>query len=369
MKWIYLIALYFLFTGLVNELTAQGDPEKLDSVLWEKAISIHHQAFVADAHAHQLVFGKRDKEKYYPEANQLDIDNIQQGGINAIGLFFAYYPLKNQTLYSKVKADMNTLFLRIDDYNDDIKVVSNEKILDKGDKEEPLFLIPGVEYFYGALDGKISTIDSLYHLGIRAMTLMDNKFDRLSYGNEQIPLQRNLNSIGERVIERMNTLGMLIDISHLDDRMQLKVIEHSDVPVIASHSPVRGVHNVDRNIPDYILKRLVQKDGAIMITFNSGALAGLEAGRCKIEKLIDHIDHAVKVVGINHVGIGSDFNGAGKRSPQGLEDASGFPLITYHLLKRGYTKPEIKKILGENYIRLLSKVMTYRRKSISDDKV
>src|SRR6056297_491381 len=362
MKYTYLITLCFLFTGFINELTAQKDAKKIDSVLWDKAMRIHHQALVVDAHAHQLVFSDEDKENYYPNARQLDIKMIEKGEINGVGLFFSYYTLKDQTLFERVKADKKTFHKRVKSHLVDYRLISDTPSVKIGISNKALLIIPGVEYFYGALDGKSAAIDSLYKIGIRAMTLMDNEYERLSYTNEGSPWERSINLLGKKTILRMNELGMLIDISHLDDQMQELVVQYSTMPVIASHSSVRAMHNVDRNIPDHILKQIAQKGGAVMITFNSGNLSGKSEGRCDVERLIDHIDHAVKIMGVNHVGVGSDFNGAGLRSPVGLEDASGFPLITYHLLKRRYTENDINKILGGNYIRILKKVLAGQKK-------
>jgi len=362
MKCIYLIGLCFLFTGVFNELTAHKDAKKIDSELWKKAIRIHHKALVVDAHAHQLVFSDEDKANYYPNARQLDIKMLEKGKIDGVGLFFAYYPLKDQTLFERVKADIKTFHKRVKSHLEDYHLISDIGSIEEAISNKALLIIPGVEYFYGALDGKPSTIDSLYKIGIRAMTLMDNEYERLSYTNEGSPWERSINLLGKKTILRMNELGMLIDISHLDDQMQELVVQYSTMPVIASHSSVRAMHNVDRNIPDHILKQIAQKGGAVMITFNSGNLSGKSEGRCDVERLIDHIDHAVKIMGVNHVGVGSDFNGAGLRSPVGLEDASGFPLITYHLLKRGYSEDNVMKILGGNYLRLLRKVLPGQKK-------
>lgn len=184
---------------------------------------------------------------------------------------------------------------------------------------------------------------------------MDNKYDLLSSGKQEKP-SKTLSDFGKRIIERMNQLSRLIDISHLNDEMQKAVIDYSASPVIASHSPVRSVHDVERNIPDEILMKLKEKNGAIMITFNSGALAGIETGNTNIDKLIDHVMHAIKIIGIEHVGIGSDFNGSGQRSPKGLENATGFPNITSHLAERGLSKEDVEKVLGLNYIHLLKRV-------------
>ena len=347
-----------LFLCLIGAAPGYGQQERLDDKLWQRAMKIHEEAVVWDAHAHQLVFGEADKEKYYPNSCQLDMKMVEKGKIDGIGLYFAYYPLKDHTLFERVKADMKFFQRRINRHMSDYSLISGLQKLDNGISNNDLLIVPGVEYFFGALDGKVSTIDSLYKIGIRTITLMDNEHDRLSYIDENSPGERNINELGKKSIHRMNELGMLIDISHMNDQMQELVIQYSAMPVIASHSPVRAIHYAARNIPDHILKRLAQKGGSVMITFNSGALAGIKEGRCEIERLIDHIEHAVKVMGIDHVGVGSDFNGAGLRSPERLEDASGFPLITYHLLKRGYTEEEVKQIMGDNYMAILKSVLS-----------
>src|SRR6056297_3612945 len=141
MKCIYLITLCFLFTGLINELTAQGDTEKIDSVLWKKAMRIHHQAWVVDAHAHQLVFSEEDKEKYYPNARQLDIKMIEKGKIDGVGLYFAYYPLKDQTLFERVKADIKTFHKRVKSYLVDYRLISDIPSIEIGISNKELLII------------------------------------------------------------------------------------------------------------------------------------------------------------------------------------------------------------------------------------
>lgn len=308
---------------------------------------IHNNAIVVDAHAHNISFHNDDK--------QLDLQMLKNGGVDAVGLYFAYYPIKNSTLLDRVKSDITKLQQKIDDGKYQLKITTNSTQIEKAVVNGNIAIIPGVEYFYGIFQNNPGTLDSLYEVGIRAITLMDNKYDLLS-SEKQEKSSVILSDFGKRIIERMNQLGMLIDISHLNDEMQKAVIDYSASPVIASHSPVRGVHDVERNIPDEILLKLKEKNGAIMITFNSGALAGLENGNTNIEKLMDHLMHAIKIIGIDHVGIGSDFNGSGQRSPKGLENASGFPNITSHLIERGLTREDVEKILGLNYLNLLKRL-------------
>ena len=194
----------------------------------------------------------------------------------------------------------------------------------------------------------------------------------------------------------MNRLGMLIDVSHISDKSFWDVLETSSAPVFASHSCTRSLCEVNRNLTDDMIKALAAKGGVIQITFCSffvdeeykkaaakndkelepqkkvlaekykdnqdaywNALIALwkKTGppSPKLESLIDHIDHVVKLVGVDYVGLGSDYDGSGSY-PEGLENVSGFPLITYHLLKRGYSEEDIKKILGGNFLRVFEKV-------------
>jgi len=346
----------FLINGILNPASGQDQQEQRDALLWKKAQRIHEKAVVIDAHAHQLIIDPEDPNRKDPESSQLSVEKVCQGRIDGLGLYFAYYPIKNGTLLTRVQQDLQNLQKQITSHDTPIAVVSDLQNLKGSMEKEDLVIIPGVEYFFGAFNGELGTIDSLYEAGIRAITIMNNEHDVLSKKSDDQGNSYQLTDFGKKVIRQLNRKGMVIDISHLSDPVQMNVINQSQTPVIASHSPVRGVHDVPRNIPDPILRRLAEKGGAVMITFNSGDLAGVKEGRCSIERLIDHIDHAVQIAGTDHVGIGSDFNGAGRRSPRNLEDASGFPWITYHLLKRGYTEEEILKILGGNYMNTLEKI-------------
>lgn len=309
--------------------------------------SFHQNMMVADAHAHKLTFNKDE------EAPQLYIEDLFGGGVDLVGLYFAYYPIKGKTLAQQVSYDLQNLKTAISSSSYPITIAASSSETKQQLKAGKKVIYPGVEYFFGTVNNDPSVVDSLYMKGIRAITVMNNDHDKLG---QQVGERTVLSTLGKEVIQRMNHRGMLIDISHLDDAMQKKVIAFSEAPVIASHSPVRGVHDSERNIPDDILKQLAEKNGAIMITFNSGSLAGKEEGRTHIQWLIDHIKHAVKVSGINHVGIGSDFNGSGLRSPHTLEDASGFPNITRELLQAGFTEAETEQIMGGNFLRVLDAV-------------
>jgi membrane dipeptidase len=197
------------------------------------------------------------------------------------------------------------------------------------------------------------------------------------------------------VVREMNRLGMLVDISHVSDETMNDVLDVSTAPVIASHSSARALSNVPRNIPDDVLKRIAKNGGVVQVNFYSEFVdattvkpqsdardkrlkpqqdaidekykddperRGEESDKLEaanplppvpISKLIDHIDHIVKVAGIDHVGIGADFDGANDM-PEGAQDVSMLPNITYELLKRGYNEIDIRKILGENLLRVMA---------------
>ncbi|HEY6232157.1 MAG TPA: membrane dipeptidase, partial [Pyrinomonadaceae bacterium] len=197
------------------------------------------------------------------------------------------------------------------------------------------------------------------------------------------------------VVHEMNRVGMMVDVSHVADKTFYDVVETSRAPVIASHSSARALSNVPRNIPDDLLRRIAKNGGVIQVNFYSvfvdaATVTPQNEARNKLlkaqqdaldekykddperlaeegdkldaahplpplplSKLIDHIDHIVKVAGIDHVGLGADFDGA-VDMPEGAQDVSMLPNITYELLKRGYTEKDIRKILGENFLRVFA---------------
>jgi membrane dipeptidase len=224
--------------------------------------------------------------------------------------------------------------------------------------------------------------------------LVDTKLDPIKQSDDEITGQR-LSQFGIEVIKEMNRLGLLIDITHISDGLQREALQISKAPVMASHSCVRALNNIPRNVPDNILKLIKKNGGAIMVQFSSLYLSPeyyqkyqairenyliirqslykkyaddkqtlfqrllehdvkYRTPAVDIELLLDHIDHAVKIAGIDHVGLGSDF--IREVNARGLEDPEGYVLITYNLLKRGYSEENIKKILGENLLRILQEV-------------
>ena len=173
-----------------------------------------------------------------------------------------------------------------------------------------------------------------------------------------------LSPFGRKVVPEMNKQGVMIDISHVSDAAFYEVLELSKTPVIASHSSLRHfVPGFERNVSDDMLKKLALNGGVIQICFGSEFIAEKKKYPelvVTVEDVANHIDRVKDLVGIDHVGIGSDYDGW-RNFPVGLEDTSSYPNLIKELLKRNYSKSEIKKILGENLLRVWTEVENYSK--------
>jgi membrane dipeptidase len=247
------------------------------------------------------------------------------------------------------------------------------------------------------VEGSLALLRNFHRLGVRYITLThagNNAIADSSFADGS--KWNGLSPFGREVVREMNRLGMMVDVSHLSDAAVRDALAVSAAPIFCSHSCARALCDIPRNLPDDLASAIAAKGGVVQVTYYSGFLdkvvydAGEEAEKrlqpqfdalkekhkgdsaaywaeasalwksampepLSIDRLIDHIDHFVKVCGIDHVGLGSDYDGAGS-FPRGLEDASGYPLITYHLLKRGYSEEDVKKVLGGNFLRFMERV-------------
>jgi membrane dipeptidase len=255
-----------------------------------------------------------------------------------------------------------------------------------------------------AIENSLPALREFYRLGVRYMTLTWNNTNDWADAGRGERKHNGLSDFGKEVVREMNRLGMLVDVSHVSDETMSDALSLSTAPIIASHSSARALSNVPRNIPDDLLRRIAKNGGVIQVNFysyfvdkdtvgpqnderNLRLKAQQEALSAKyandperlseesdkleaqnplpplpLSKLIDHIDHIVKVAGIDHVGLGPDFDGAND-FPEGARDVSMYPNITFELLKRGYTEPQIRKILGENFLRVLSQAELVARRT------
>lgn len=246
------------------------------------------------------------------------------------------------------------------------------------------------------IEDNLAYLDSLYKRGTRYMTLTwNNSTSWASSAKDETTnpgMRKGLSDFGRQIVKRMNALGMIVDISHVGEQTFWDVIKTTTKPVIASHSCAYSLSPHSRNLKDDQIKAIGKNNGVIHLNFYSGFIdsnymrrkaafldkhyrerdslkalklasyeidewmskkypAEAEALRPSISQLMDHLDHIVKLIGVNGVGLGSDFDGI-ESAPQGLDDVAQMPNITKTLLERGYSKKDIKKILGENFIRV-----------------
>ena len=218
-----------------------------------------------------------------------------------------------------------------------------------------------------SIDGSLGVLRDMYRLGARYMTLTHNVNLPWADAAAETPVVHGLTKQGEDILREMNRLGMLIDLSHVSPEVMQAALNVSTAPVIFSHSNARGVSDVGRNVPDNILQQMTKNGGVVMVTFvpsfSSQEVANYgktdaeyqkthAAPRATVQNVADHIDHIKKVAGIDHIGLGGDFDGI-ESVVQGLEDTSKYPNLIVELLKRGYTDADIKKITNQNIIRAL----------------
>jgi membrane dipeptidase len=400
-----LIGLVLIFTTAIMNAKIRAQ-ENIDRELWEKALKIHKEAIVIDTHCDTpmimmtrgIDIGKKN------DFNDVDLIRMKDGGVDAI--FFAVFISNEMDDKNPSKLALETIdeiYRQVEKYPELAEMAFSADDIIRISKMGKRAILIGMENG-GPIEDSLRLLRIFYRLGVRYITLTHNNNNNISdSSNAKEPKWNGLSDFGKEVVKEMNRLGMMIDVSHISDKAFYDVIELSEAPVIASHSCVRSLCNVPRNMSDDMIKALAKKGGVIQINFFSGFLdeefykksekireelkpqiddlkkkygdntkeywaAAIELWRKnslpapKIEVLIDHIDYVVKLVGADYVGLGSDFDGAGSYPP-GLEDITGFPLITYHLLKRGYSETDIKKILGGNLLRVFKEVEKRKSKN------
>lgn len=202
-----------------------------------------------------------------------------------------------------------------------------------------------------AIENSLGALRAFYELGARYLTLTHSA--QLDWADASPADQQaigGLSAFGREVVREMNRLGMLVDLSHVSDAVMSQALDVTEAPVVFSHSSVRALHEHHRNVPDSILRRLPENGGVIMITFVPQFLT--DADEATIDDVAAHIEHARDVAGLDHVGIGGDFDGI-TTVPVGLEDVSDYPALFAELSRRGWTESELRKLAGENVLRAM----------------
>jgi membrane dipeptidase len=365
-----------------------------------RAKKLHDSSIVVDTHddtTQRFLDGKFDLGARN-STGSIDIPRMREGNLGAI--FFAIW------MPSKVTGPeaVHRALVQIDAVREAVRKHSNDLVLattaaDIRDarKQGKIATLIGVEGGH-MINSNLGVLRSYAALGARYMTLTHSGNCEWADSSTDKPAHNGLTDFGKDVIREMNRLGLMVDISHVSDKTFYDALEVSKAPLIASHSSCRAICDARRNMTDQMMKDLAAKGGVVQINYHVGFLSqeflnadnnpdltkalgaevqkrcGGDEGCQMIEgdrvtreyveqgklphvewtAIIEHIDHAVKVAGIDHVGLGSDFDGA--NMPYGMEDASKLPKITEALLKKGYSEGDVKKILGENTLRLMSEV-------------
>ena len=367
--------------------------------LSSRARQFHERAIVVDTHddtTQRLIFEKTFDIGARNKDGNIDIPRMREGGLDAI--FFSIWVTGDVTGPMAVKRALD----QIDAVREairthpDLMLATTAADVRRAASMKKIAALMGMEGGH-MIDNDLGLLRIYAALGVRYLTLTHSLNTTWADSSGDKPAHNGLEPFGRDVVRELNRLGIMEDISHVADKTFFDALEVTKAPVIASHSSCRAISNAPRNMTDDMLRALSKNGGVVMINYNAGFLseefraatrsaelnARIQAANkqcaedeaCTIregerinheammkgelpkvtwEKIIEHIDHAVKVAGIDHVGLGSDFDGA--VMPLGMEDASKLPKITDALLKKGYAERDIQKILGENILRVMEQV-------------
>lgn len=368
----------------------------------DRARQLHDRAIVVDTHGdtpQRLVFDKTFDLKVRNKNGHIDIPRMRDGGLDA--LFFSIWVPSDVTGPPAVKRALD----QIDAVREAARLHPNDLLLAttaadvrSAVAQRKIAALMGMEGGH-MIDDDIRLLRNYAVLGVRYLTLTHFRNNNWADSSTDKSKHNGLTPFGKHVVRELNRLGVMVDISHVSDKTFYDVLAITAAPVIASHSSCRVIANHPRNMSDDMLRALAKNRGVVMINYHAGFLSeefrlasekrsgdivaamsamskkcgGNEActtmeseridreamakgvlPKVMWEKIIEHIDHAVKVAGADHVGLGSDFDGA--TMPIGMDDASMLPKITDALLEKGYSETDVQKILGGNILRVMETV-------------
>jgi membrane dipeptidase len=315
-----------------------------------------------------------------------DIPRLKAGGVG--GQFWSVYvpvELQGQAAVTATMEQIDIVHRMVRKYPDTFELALGADDIERIHKSGKIASLVGMEGGH-SIDNSLADLRMFYRLGARYMTITHTSNTPWADSATDTPKSNGLSPFGEAVVKEMNWLGMLVDLSHVSPDTMDDAIRVSQAPVIFSHSVARQLNDHPRNVPDNILKQLPKNGGVIMVTFVPGFVspkvnawnklqtaeqdrlkainpdaavvkAGVDkwsaanpAPRATIADVADHVDHIKQVAGIDHIGLGGDFDGI-TQTVLDLDDVSKYPALTAELLKRGYSDADIRKILGENIVR------------------
>ena len=400
MKPLFLIFLSLLFQSCAENIK-NLDAEQIaqDSLILDSHIDVPYRLWRQHLEGLEIddISGSTDGD--------FDFIRARKGGLN-VPFFSIYLPASTQE-----EGTSHQMANELIDMVEDIVTLHPEKFIlinsvaDLGSitKKNIVGIALGMEN--GApIQGDLSRVQYYFDRGIRYITLTHSKTNHISDSSYDENIQwHGLSEFGKNLIEEMNKVGIMVDISHVNDEAFYQAIEISQVPVIASHSSLRYfTPGFERNVDDAMLSKLAEKGGVIQINFGSSFISkrprdylvkmnsflesrlgqNLEEVSeqdiretrsefiannpypyASLDEVLDHFDRVLQLVGIDHIGIGSDYDGVGDTLPIGLKDVSTYPALIQGLLERGYSRKDIQKILGGNLIRVWKEVEEYAERN------
>jgi membrane dipeptidase len=406
--------LLFPWLAMAAISMAGQTPSSLGPQISAKARTIQESAIVIDTHADTpqrfldegFDIGSTDPN----DVGHISLDKARRGNLGAE--FFSIWvdPETNQGHFAQHTFDLiDSVYEQAAHHPDRMMMAFSVADIERAHKEHKLAALMGIEGGH-SIENDIHLLRDYYRLGVRYMTLSWSNTNEWAdssgdISDPKIQHHNGLTNFGKQVVLEMNRVGMMVDISHVADKTFWDAIAVSKAPVIASHSSARALDDAPRNMTDDMLRAVAKNGGVVDVNFFSGfvdqkywaaakaqgkerdaAMAAFLAKKkaagetvtyveedrierewtAKIQRppfsvLIDHIDHIAKVAGVDHVGLGSDFDGVSGATPQGMDSAADLPKITQALLDRGYSAEDIKKILGGNVLRVFRQVEAVSR--------
>ncbi|MBS1789750.1 MAG: dipeptidase [Acidobacteria bacterium] len=358
---------------LQNKKSVSGNDS--EARLRKRADRLHHASIVVDTH-NDITSPITDENFDMRERDttgkiQTDIPRMKAGGLGAefFSIYVAAKYAKEGGAARRALDMIDGVYEQVRRHPESLQMAYTVADIRRIHRSKKIAALMGIEGGH-AIEDSLSALRQFYKLGVRYMTLTHTNTNNWAdsaggIGNPPEKRHGGLSDFGREVIAEMNRLGMMVDISHVGDETFWDVIEVTKSPVIASHSSCRALTNVPRNLTDDMLKAVAKNGGVVMINFYNGFInteyakpgdpvPTKTAETATLDMLMEHFDHAIKVAGIDHVGIGSDFDGVDGMLPPGMEDVSKLPTIAYELLKRGYSDADVKKVLGENLLRVMA---------------
>ena len=384
----------------VSSICVAGLAISADSIS-EKARKLHFSSIVVDTHddtTQRFLDGKFDLGTR-SSTGSIDIPRMREGNLSAI-FFSIWMPSKvtGPEAVDRALVQIDAVREQVRKHSNDIVLATTAAEVREARKQGKIAALMGVEGGH-MINSNLGVLRSYAALGVRYMTLTHSGNDEWADSSTDKPVHNGLTDFGKDVVREMNRLGVIVDISHVSDKTFYDALEVSKAPLFASHSSCRAICDAPRNMTDQMMKDLGAKGGVVQINYHVGflsqefrdaekadpeinkAISAEVTKRCadnvgcqliegdritreyveqgklphvEFGKIIEHIDHAVKVAGVDHVGLGSDFDGA--NMPYGMEDATKLPKITEALLQKGYSEGDVRKILGENTLRVMTEV-------------